>query len=638
MLPAFVFSLSILLVRLHQFSMPMTDVYWSAATDTTTLSDLFSYWKAIAIIFAAILSIIVLTFGYFSGSICFKRSFLYIPASVYAVFVLVSLAFSKYKYFALRGTSEHFEGTFVLLAYIIMVFFLANVVDSERRLKYIVFCVLGAALLISILGVTQATGHDFFSTATGQKLMTPNTTQSNGIKNWDMIDILIATGQKVYDFSFTDGEVYQTVYNINYVPFYLSLLIPLSAFVFIALETSDSKTKRGLSVVFLALYGLYLYNFFAANSASGYFGLASIFVVILIVFRKHLKKWIKPIICLVVVLGLVMCLLSDRWLPDIRSLLGNTASKLVALVYADNELDVQLQYDNEPGMTWHEIDYIETNENNLIFALNGDGIVFTRDDENSSFVITDLGGNQLYLRAIDSEEGVFEVLDERFHDYVKVSLGKDDSGFRILITTRAYTWVFPYSDNGFVYKNRVGKIVPLTKIEHASLIKNYRWGSNRGLIWDTTIPLLKKYVIKGAGADAFVFEYPQNDYATTYSFAKYAALVGVTDKAHNLYLQYWVNTGLISLLAWLTLVGYYLVGAVKSFRKRGFVEFSDFVNGGIFCGIIGFLFVAFFNDGSVNTMPMFYTMLGTGLAINMKDKWMKNDDTGIEKEAIMPEV
>ena len=69
------------------------------------------------------------------------------------------------------------------------------------------------------------------------------------------------------------------------------------------------------------------------------------------------------------------------------------------------------------------------------------------------------------------------------------------------------------------------------------------------------------------------------------------------------------------------MVGYYLVGAVKQFRKRGFVDFCDFVNGGIFCGICGFLAVAFFNDGSVNTMPMFYTMLGTGLAINMRDKW-----------------
>ena len=79
--------------------------------------------------------------------------------------------------------------------------------------------------------------------------------------------------------------------------------------------------------------------------------------------------------------------------------------------------------------------------------------------------------------------------------------------------------------------------------------------------------------------------------------------------------------GFISLLAWLTMVGYYLVGAVKQFRKRGFVDFCDFVNGGIFCGICGFLAVAFFNDGSVNTMPMFACELGTGLAINMRDKW-----------------
>ena len=85
--------------------------------------------------------------------------------------------------------------------------------------------------------------------------------------------------------------------------------------------------------------------------------------------------------------------------------------------------------------------------------------------------------------------------------------------------------------------------------------------------------------------------------------------------------QYWVNTGLISLLAWRTMVGYYLVGAVKQFRKRGFVDFCDFVNGGIFCGICGFLAAAFFNDGSVNTMPMFACELGTGLVINMRDKW-----------------
>ena len=89
-----------------------------------------------------------------------------------------------------------------------------------------------------------------------------------------------------------------------------------------------------------------------------------------------------------------------------------------------------------------------------------------------------------------------------------------------------------------------------------------------------------------------------------------------------------VILGVIALLAWLTMVGYYLVGAVEPFRRRGFVDFCDFVNGGIFCGICGFLAVAFFNDGSVNTMPMFYTMLGTGLAINMRDKWPGEEPVG----------
>ena len=73
------------------------------------------------------------------------------------------------------------------------------------------------------------------------------------------------------------------------------------------------------------------------------------------------------------------------------------------------------------------------------------------------------------------------------------------------------------------------------------------------------------------------------------------------------------------------MVGYYLVGAVEPFRRRGFVDFCGFVNGGIFCGICGFLAVAFFNNGSVNARPVFACELGTGLAINLRDKWPGGD-------------
>ncbi len=638
MLPVFVFTLSILLVHLHLFSMPMTDIYWSEATDTSTITDVFGYWKAIAIIGSAGLAVIIFLIAYFKDLICIKKSFLYIPALVYAGFVLISLCFSDYKYFALRGMSEHFEGTLVLLAYVILILFLANVVDSERRLRLVVYCALGAAFVLGILGITQATGHDFLSTVTGQKMITPNYVLENGVKSWDMIDILAESGQKAYDFSFTDGQVYQTVYNINYVPLYLSLLIPVSAILFVAFGTSESKIKNRLSFIFLVSYGLYLYNFFAANSASGYFGLAAIFISALIIFHKYLKEWIKPIICLVLVLGLVLGLTVSYWLPDIRSTVQDVSQFLITRIYADNTDDIKLEYDNPPGGTWAPIDYIETCGDYMLFSINGNALKFVRDFEHSAYTICDINDQQVYIKPIEWDQSSYEILDDRFHDYLTLSLRSIDGEMFLDVITSTLGWRFIYGPQGFRYRNAVGKNVELYNVPHANIIKNYSAGTNRGLIWDTTIPMLKKYVLKGAGADVFTFVYPQNDYVTIYNSIDRYHMNLVVDKVHNIYMQYWVNTGLVSLLAWLVLIGYYFVGAVKGFRKRGFVDFVDFVNGGIFCGIIGFLFVAFFNDGSVNTMPMFYTMLGTGLALNMKDRWtLKNEASG-RKQASMPEI
>ncbi len=630
MIPAFVFVLSILLVRLHLFSMPMSDIYWTEATDTSTLTDVFNYGKAITIIIAAVLASLVFIVGYFRDSIHFKKSLLYIPALVYAVFILISLLFSNYKYFALRGMNEHFEGTIVLLSYLVMVCFFVNAVDSERRLKCVVYCALCAACLLGFLGITQASGRDFLSTAAGQKLMTPNYVLENGMKSWDMIDILAASGQKAYDFSFTEGEVYQTVYNINYVSFYLSLLIPLSAILFVALNTNANKAKKGLSFIFLALYGLYLYNFFAANSASGYFGLFAIFIAALIVFRRYLKKWIRPIICLIIVLGLVMGLTVDRWMGQINPTISSALRLTAIPIYAENEHTLPYDYDASPGTIWMPFDYIKTGEKDLILSLNHNEIIVERNDEEQSFHVVDGNREPLYLKSLDSKNTTFSILDDRFYDYIRISLTKDERGETYIIIRQINSnWQFHYNGTEFKYCNAVGKEVSLDIVPHAGIIKNYRVASSRGRIWDTTIPMLSSYLLIGAGADTFTFVFPQNDYATISATSGVGHLNLVTDKAHNLYLQYWVNTGLISLLAWLAMVGYYLAGAVKQFRKRGFTDFCDFVNGGIFCGILGFLAVALFNDGSVNTMPMFYTMLGTGLAINMRDKWPASEGSDV---------
>ena len=640
-LPGLLFLLSILLVRLHLFSMPLTDIYWSEATNESTLNDLFVYWKAVVILFSTLFAAFIAVVGYFAGRIRFRKGLFFVPLLVYLVFSAISSLASDYRYFALRGMSEHFEGLGVLCAYVFMVIFLFCVLDNERKVRIILYGALGFAVLLGILGLTQAFGYDFLQTVAGQKLITPNTVSESGVKNWDLIEILAMEGKKMYSFVFQSGEVYQTVYNINYVSFYLTLLIPLVAMIFIH-HFSETKTSgKAVSVVFLAVFGLLVFNFFAANSASGYFGLLAIFITALVVFRKELKKWIKPLLCLIVVVGLVMGLLANRWLPEVKSLIGNAINIVTDFVYADNSLPSEADFENDPASVWIPIDSVETSADHVNFGINGSMIVIARDAAEGAFTITDENGNPLYLskiEGIEGKEGDFQILDERFHDYVVLSLIQAADGMVIDVTAEGADWFFLYDGSTFRYVNSVGKHTDLYPVPHSSLIKDYSFGSYRGRIWATTIPMLKHYIIKGAGADCYAFAFPQNDYVTLYNQSEGRDMALVTDKAHNLYMQYWVNTGLVSLLAWLAMVGFYLVGAVKTFGKRGFNDFCDYANGGIFCGIIGFLVTAFFNDGSVNTMPMFYTMLAAGFAINARDQWEKSEKAVKKGPAQMPEL
>ena len=59
-----------------------------------------------------------------------------------------------------------------------------------------------------------------------------------------------------------------------------------------------------------------------------------------------------------------------------------------------------------------------------------------------------------------------------------------------------------------------------------------RLGSNRGYIYSRSIPLLKKNIILGAGADNFVLEFPQQDIKSKLEFLGDPYVI--IDKPHNL--------------------------------------------------------------------------------------------------------
>ena len=127
--------------------------------------------------------------------------------------------------------------------------------------------------------------------------------------------------------------------------------------------------------------------------------------------------------------------------------------------------------------------------------------------------------------------------------------------------------------------------------------------------------MLKDTIFVGHGADTYCIFFPQNDYAGKYNAGW--PLNMVVDKPHNMYLEAAIGTGVLSVLALLALFGIYIVQSVRLYFRAAFEKnFTTYAGAGIFFGICGFLATAAVDDSSISVMPMFYALLGTGIAIN----------------------
>lgn len=87
-----------------------------------------------------------------------------------------------------------------------------------------------------------------------------------------------------------------------------------------------------------------------------------------------------------------------------------------------------------------------------------------------------------------------------------------------------------------------------------------------------------------------------------------------------MYMGMWVGTGMISLLAFMAILLIYVVQSIKIYWKMDLKSFTEYVGCGIFPGIVAFCISGLVNDSSVSVMPMFYGLLGVGMAINFMFK------------------
>ncbi len=617
LLPAIIFSsVVITIVRAHVYTQPLSQFYWTEKTDDTVITDFFAYDKMVLLVICAVIAALMIFTGWATGNLKLERSGSYKYIAVYTAFVLLSYIFCSYKDFALLGYQDRFEGLLSLLSYMIMLVFIYNMVQSARDVK-IMMVPLGVSMfLLGLLGVSQSMDHDFFRTVLGQKLITPNRMLDNGIKAWDFIDQLAEEGNLLYKFTFTHREVYQTVYNINYTSFYLSLILPICALIFIKYfnDKEGGNTRIAVCAASLGLYALSLHNFFCANSASGYFGLVVMALGVLIFFHGKIKEWLKPGLIIVLASVLVMVGISERWLPEVSSKAKETISTSSDQIIGEDGVK------RDPFV----INDIVTYEDGFSMEIMGSRFD-ARLEESGALSFTDEEGKTLDVELIN---GDYVFSDPRFAPYASVKLGSGEDGASYAIVTTVnpdkykeedpdackYDWVFRYNGVKFMLMTPVGYFCDSVEVPKFGFEGHYNFGSGRGYIWSRSIPMLKDTLLIGHGPDTYCLYFPHYDYAGKYSSWRPNIVV---DKPHSWYLDIGINTGCVSLAAMLGLYAYYLLDCLRGcVRLEGKDAFLEYTGCGIFLGIAAFLVVALFNDSTVSTAPLFYSLLGLGLAIN----------------------
>lgn len=564
-----------LIVHTYSYNSNLSQFNWfPSGADSQT--DFFFGWKMITIIVVGIVMAGILFYQYFKKKqgLRFENAFYFL--FFYAMFVAMSALFSSYKYWVVRGSYELFEPVWVVFVYILLCYYTYHFVQQEQQVKFIL-CGAGIGMaVVTLIGVFQYFGMDFFKTGFGKHLITNPSW-------WDNLDSL--------SFNMLEGTSYTTLYNPNFLSFYFGMLIPLLVCVFIAAK------KAWQRVLIIVAEVLCLICLKGSRSDTGWMALVVGGVILALVLLSRKKKAFCVALAIMLIGG-------------------------VAAVAVGSKTDVGIQIKNTIVGTFriddrYAVRDIDTGTDSVMLNVRGNKMYVSYTTDESGVIVpncTDENGQTLELAMTDADNQIYVINDERFAGgSIQPILLGDDNIPAISVTYDGIAWDFVETQEaGYCYLNKSGKLVKWEKIKNANLFKEDAM-SYRGHMWNVTIPLLGKHVLIGSGANTYMFEYPQDDYlgqAYIYGFNSYEV------KAHCWYLQQWVETGLIGTIALLIFLMWYVVQSIRIYRRANLHESLSWIGFGMFAAVLVYLIAGIANDSNVCTAPVFWGMLGLGLATN----------------------
>ncbi len=550
--------------------------------------DFFSYYKMVWLVVLSIVGLLIYLYkSFIMQELPLKKSNIYYPMGIYGALIILSTIFAYHKSVAFIGFVDRYEGMLALLSYLVIMFLAYNTIDNEKHIKWILGGFSFSGLVMILIGITQFVGADIFTSAFGKKLILPYDYEHLA----DSLNFIFA-GSK---------SVYATLYNINYVGVYMSMLFSLMVTLFILTREIKWRIFFGVMSVlsFLMLLG--------SKSRAGLLAMFFFLFLALIFFRKQiLPNWKAftgaGLIILVAFVGVNFAYdgaVISRLTSGVQSLTTKEEPDFKDIILLDETATIVFE------------DYTMT-----IVMTEGGLLLFDKNEEP-----LDIESTNIKIKKDDEETtNVIRATSPPYNEhYFQTKTYEGDLVLETTINTNLGERVIRFIRNDDIVKvlGYEGQLLTDIKAPYWGFEGKERMASSRGYIWSRSIPMLKDTLFIGHGPDTYAIYFPNNDFVG--KFLGFTGINTIVDKPHNLYIQIAINTGVLSLIAFLALMVLYMISSFKAyFKKENYKGIMEATGLGIFMAVCMYLFTGLSNDSIVSIAPIFWILLGTGFVLNEK--------------------
>lgn len=570
-----------LIVTVKQYDTGLADYAWFSNSAKSV--DLFLYWKGRALILLAVLMLVLLAVRLAGKEkiIAFWdkiRRPETLCIALYLLFAAISALLSEYREFAIGGSYEQWEGLNVLAAYMMLLLYTYVTAGTEKMVRFLLYSLILGSFLIGLIGTFQYLQMDFFRSSAGRVVMN-----------------LLSEEKMNYRFNFSDGWVYATLYNPNYVGTYAALVLPC---VIAAAIMDWKKIPPFWNILAIITTCLLTITLLGSQSLTGIVSVAA-GLVFFVVYTWH--RIVKSLGYQKIAVGAV----------GIAVFIG-----VICFLFPS-----QIRYGADklfhPTEDYHLIQsMLDTKKGLRVETVNGDVFYVTCTDNIATpFLAEGEDGKALTLQ---KEQGGYYIFsDKRFDNFrlypVTVTVeGEQMTAMRIFNPTINKRWTIAKTDGAYKVFTIHKKLDTLQEIPAIGFSDNLHFGDKRGYIWSRTFPLLGRYILTGSGPDTFTEVFPNNDYVGKTNM-NYDG-VAVT-KPHNMYLQIWVQTGLISLIAFLGIFILYFISSLRLYYRRTLGTLEE-IGIALMVDCFSYMVAGIANDSTVAAAPVYWGLLGLGMAVN----------------------